>query len=111
MTGFNAYEEEEVEDGESYGNHGFEGFAAESYTEEDDETYTVMGFALLVDSGLDLGNEEACALAAETLQLEHEAYMLRHQGKGKGHSGFSQQRQFDISGSVSFRKGRRGLRS
>ena len=36
MTGFNAYEEEEVEDGESYGNHGFEGFAAESYTEEDD---------------------------------------------------------------------------
>ena len=64
----------------------------------------MMGFALLVDSGLDLGNEEACALAAETLQLEHEAYMLRHQGKGKGHSGFSQQRQFDISGSVSFQE-------
>ena len=43
-------------------------------------------------------------MAAESLQLEHEAYMLRSQGKGKGHSGFHNQRHFDISGSVSFQE-------
>ena len=104
-TGFTAFEDE-VMDGEDeqHGNHGLEGYAAEAYYEEDDENYTVMGLALLVDSGLDLSSDEACALAAESLQLEHEAYMLRHQGKGKGHHGFSQQRQFDISGSVSFQE-------
>ena len=45
-----------------------------------------------------LSNDEACAFAAEALQLEHEAYRLRGQGKGKGHGGFSQNRHFDISG-------------
>ncbi len=45
---------------------------------------------------MDWQNDEACALAAESLQLEHEAYMLRSQGKGKGHSGFHNQRHFDI---------------
>ena len=104
LAGYTAYEEGAEEQEDDYGNNGSEGFAAEAYGEDEDEAYTVMGFGLLVDSGLDLGNDEACALAAESLQLEQEAYMLRHQGKGKGHSGFSQQRQFDISGSVSFQE-------
>ena len=50
----------------------------------EDEGFLVMNFALLCENGLDLQNEEAVALAAESLQLEYEAYMLRGHGKGKG---------------------------
>ena len=70
----------------------------------DDEGFLVMNFALLCENGLDLQNEEAVALAAESLQLEYEAYMLRGHGKGKGHGGFQAQRQFEISGNVSFQE-------
>ena len=72
--------------------------------DEDEDGFLVMNFALLCEDGLDLQNDEACALAAESLQLEHEAYLLRGHGKGKGHGGFQAQRQFDISGSVSFQE-------
>ena len=83
-----------------------QGYVSEyDMTEEtDDEAFLFMNFALLSESGFDMNNEEACALAAESLQLENEAYMLRTQGKGKGHGGFQQQRQFDISGQVSFQE-------
>lgn len=77
--------------------------AGESY-EEDDDYYMVMNFALLCDGGLDLQSEEACALAAESLQLEREAYMLRNQGRGKGHSGFQSQKHYEVSGSISFQE-------
>ena len=33
-----------------------------------------MNFALLCENGFDLHNDEACALAAESLELEYEAY-------------------------------------
>ena len=72
--------------------------------DEDEDGFLVMNFALLCEDGLDLQSDEACALAAESLQLEHEAYLLRGHGKGKGHGGFQAQRQFDISGSVSFQE-------
>ena len=72
--------------------------------EEDDESFLAMNFALLAENGFDMNNDEACALAAETLQLEHEAYLLRGHGKGKGHGGFQAQRQFDISGQVSLQE-------
>ena len=51
-----------------------------------------------------MANEEACALEAESLQLEQEAYFVRNQGKGKGHGGFQPHRSFDISGQVSFQE-------
>ena len=105
-TGFTAMEDGDWDyhDEELY--TGGAGYVSEyDMTEEDDdEAFLVMNFALLTESGFDMGNEEACALAAESLQLENEAYMLRTQGKGKGHGGFGQQRQFDISGQVSFQE-------
>jgi len=61
-------------------------------------------FALLCENGLGLYNDEACALAAESLQLEHEAYLPRGHGKGKRHGGFQPHRHFDISGSVSLQE-------
>ena len=105
-TGFSAMDDGEWDyvDDELY--TGGAGYVSEyDMTEEtDDEAFLVMNFALLSESGFDMNNEEACALAAESLQLENEAYMLRTQGKGKGHGGFQQQRQFDISGQVSFQE-------
>ena len=105
-TGFSAVDDGEWDyvDDELY--TGGAGYVSEyDMTEEtDDEAFLVMNFALLSESGFDMNNEEACALAAESLQLENEAYMLRTQGKGKGHGGFQQQRQFDISGQVSFQE-------
>ena len=71
---------------------------------DDEEEVLVMNFALLRENGLDPYNDEACALAAESLQLEHEAYLLRGHGKGKGHGGFQPHRHFDISGSVSLQE-------
>eukprot|EP00435_Cladocopium_sp_Y103_P028489 s298_g7.t1 len=107
LTGFSAV----LEDDESYVPADGEvfGYVAETQYEDatdeaDDESFVVMNFALLCENGLDIHNEEACALAAESLQLEHEAYLLRGHGKGKGHGGFQAQRQFDISGSVSFQE-------
>ena len=103
LAGYTAVLEEETYDPEPEDAYGY---VAETQTEyeQDDEGYVVLNFALLCEDGLDLNNEEACALAAESLQLEHEAYLLRNQGKGKGHGGFHQQRHFDISGSVSFQE-------
>ena len=63
-----------------------------------------MSFAMLSDGGLGLQSDEACAYAAECLQLEHEAYLARNKGKGKGFNGFGQKREFDITGLVSFQE-------
>ena len=105
LTGFSAVLNDEHEahvDDETYG------YVAETQYEDaseyDDEGFLVMNFALLCENGLDLENDEAVALAAESLQLEYEAYMLRGHGKGKGHGGFQAQRQFEISGNVSFQE-------
>ena len=98
LTGYTAFEEEEEEwTTEDGGGIGYES-VVDYYQEDDDEAFVAMNFAMLCDSGLDLSNDEACAFAAEAMQLEHEAYLLRGQGKGKGHGGFSQNRHFDISG-------------
>ena len=99
MTGYTAYEDD-VDT--AYNTEETYGQDWETEYDEDEEGYLVMSFALLCDDGLDFQNDEACALAAESLQLEQEAYMLRAQGKGKGHSGFRGERQFDVKGSVSF---------
>ena len=52
---------------------------------DDEEDFLIMNFALQCENGLDLHYDEACALAAESLQLEYEAYMLRGHGNGEGH--------------------------
>ncbi len=103
LTGYTAaYEtENEYQDDELYG---YEAQHYESWSEENEDDFLVMSFAMLSDGGLDLQSEEACAYAAECFQLEHEAYLVRHKGKGKGFNGFGQQRQFDITGSVSFQE-------
>ena len=105
-TGFSATEDGDRDYYEDEPYAGGAGYVSEydNGDEEDDEAFLVMNFALLTESGFDMNNEEACALAAESLQLENEAYMLRTQGKGKGHGGFHQQQQFDISGQVSFQE-------
>ena len=85
--------------------------------EEDDEHSTYLSYedsdgsdllaewtAYFIDEGLDMQNEEACALAAEAIQLEHEAYFVRGQAKGNGHGGFSGSRQFEVSGSLSLQE-------
>ena len=59
--------------------------------------------AMHLDSGLDLSSDEACNLAAEAIQLEAEAYFVRNQAKGKGHSGFPS-KQFEVSGSLSLQE-------
>lgn len=71
---------------------------------DDEEDFLIMNFALQCENGLDLHYDEACALAAESLQLEYEAYMLRGHGNGEGHRGFQPHRHFDMSGSVSFQE-------
>ena len=78
--------------------HDASGYVAESTNDmvpDNEEDFLVMNFALLCENGLDPHNDEACALAAESLQL---AFMLRGHGKGKGHGGFQPHRHFDISG-------------
>ena len=62
-----------------------------------------------MDDGLDLENEEACALAAESLQLECEAFFVRNHAKGKGHGGFGAGRSFEISGQLSMHERRARL--
>lgn len=59
--------------------------------------------AYLIENGVDMDNEEACALTAETIQLEYEAYNVRQQANGKGYGGF-QPKQFDVSGQLSFQE-------
>ena len=103
LTGYTAaYETEyEYQDEELYG---YEAQHHEGWSDENDEDFLVMSFAMLSDGGLDLQSDEACAYAAECLQLEHEAYLVRNKGKGKGFNGFGQKREFDITGSVSFQE-------
>ena len=79
-----------------------------SVTEDADHFMTeYMGW--YVEEGLDLESEEACALAAEALQLEYEAYSVRCHAKGKGHGGFAGQRHFEVSGSLSLQEKRARL--
>ena len=92
----------------------------EVFEAEEDTTYLVYedsdGHDLMaewatyfLDDGLDMQNDEACALAAEAIQLESEAYFVRGQAKGKGHSGFSRTRHFEVSGSLSMQEKRARL--
>ena len=76
----------------------------ETVVEEDAEVYLEEHMCFLIENGMDIDNEEACALAAETLQLEYEAYNVRQHASGKGHGGFHQARQFDVSGQLSFQE-------
>ena len=76
----------------------------ETVVEEDAEVYLEEHMCFLIENGMDMDNEEACALAAETLQLEYEAYNVRQHASGKGHGGFHQARQFDVSGQLSFQE-------
>lgn len=103
LTGYTAaYETEyEYQDEELYG---FEAQHYDGWQDDNDEDFLTMSFAMLSEGGLDLQSEEACAYAAECLQLEHEAFLVRSKGKGKGFNGFGQQRHFDITGSVSLQE-------
>lgn len=74
-----------------------------------DDMYLEENLTYLTETGLDLDSDEACAMAAETLQLEYEAYNLRQQAKGKGFSGFQNQKQFDIAGQISIQEKRARL--
>ena len=76
---------------------------------DDGENFMAEYVSWYLDEGLDLESDEACALAAEALQLEYEAYSLRHSAKGKGHGGFSGQRHFEVSGSLSLQEKRARL--
>jgi len=72
--------------------YGYEAQHYEGWSDETDEDFLVMSFAMLSDGGLDLQSEEACAYAAECLQLEHEAYLHRPLRYGnRGHRISSQE--------------------
>ena len=72
--------------------------------EVDAEMLLAEHVAWYIEEGLDFESEEACALAAEALQLEHEAYFVRSHAKGKGHGGFTGQRHFEVSGQLSMQE-------
>ncbi len=102
LTGYTAecddyYENEELYDSQSYA--AFEGEYVEEY-----EHFLENHMALLSEGGFDIDNDEACALAAESIQLEYEAYNVRSQAKGKGHGGFGAARHFEVSGQLSLQE-------
>lgn len=103
LTGYTAVEDSDYFPEETYDNYSYEAVGDQVLDDEEDG-YLVMNFAMICENGFDMANEEACALAAESLQLEQEAYFVRNQGKGKGHGGFQPHRSFDISGQVSFQE-------
>ena len=83
LTGFTAILDDKPYEPEY---HDASGYVAESTNDmvpDDEEVFLVMNSALLCENGLDLHNDEACALAAESLLLEYEAYMLRGHGKAR----------------------------
>ena len=82
----------------------YEGYAAVTEDVNDYDQFLAENVAWYVDEGLDFENEEACALAAESIQLDGEAYYVRNQAKGKGHHGFQGQRHFEISGQLSMQE-------
>ena len=83
--------------------------AVPEYDMNMEDMYLEENLTYLTETGLDLESDEACALAAETLQLEYEAYNLRQHAKGKGHGGFQNQKQFDIAGHISIQEKRARL--
>ena len=101
LTGYTAecedYEAEELYDAQSYA--AFEGDSVNEY-----EYFLENHMALLAEGGFDIDNDEACALAAESIQLEYEAYNVRSQAKGKGHGGFGSARHFEVSGQLSLQE-------
>lgn len=105
------YTAEYVQESWDDGNHENDSYAAIEYNDasEYDDTFAEDYVGYFVEWGLDFEDEEACALAAETIQLEHEAYNVRHQAKGKGHSAFGNHRNFEVSGSLSFHERRAKL--
>ena len=94
---------------EDYGDdewHEFEGYSSvtrEDY-EESNDGFMEEHVGLLLTDGFVLENDEAGALAAESLQHEWEAFLLKRQAQGKGHKGFSVQRHFDVKGKLSLAK-------
>ena len=81
-----------------------ESYMAEHDEHEDQDFFLENSLALHLSDGLDLESEEACALAAESLQAEHEAYFIRNQAKNKGFGGFGVQRSFSIKGQLSLQE-------
>ena len=76
---------------------------------EDGDGFMAEYMGWYMEEGLDMENDEACAMAAEVLQLEYEAYNVRSSAKGKGHGGFAGQRHFEVSGSLSLQEKRARL--
>ncbi|CAK9056057.1 Transposon Ty4-J Gag-Pol polyprotein, partial [Durusdinium trenchii] len=76
---------------------------------EDGDGFMAEYMGWYMEDGLDMENDEACAMAAEVLQLEYEAYNVRSNAKGKGHGGFAGQRHFEVSGSLSLQEKRARL--
>ena len=81
-----------------------ESYMAEHDETEDQDFFLENSLALHLSDGLDLKSEEACALAAESLQAEHEAYFIRNQDKNKGFGGFGVQRPFSVKGQLSLQE-------
>lgn len=87
-------------------------FGYVAYEDDDVSTFDDLmaeHVALHLDSGLDMSNDEACNLVAESIQLEGEAYFVRNQAKGKGHQGFNAPKQFEVSGQLSLQEKRARL--
>lgn len=101
LAGFTEFNAEEQMNDEAYG-----AFYEEAESVED---WMADYMALYLDTGLDMDNEEACMLAAESLQLESEAFFVRSQAKGKGHTGFTGGRSFEVSGQLSLQEKRARL--
>ena len=114
--GHRSYHAEDDQDWDAH-SQSLTGFTADIEAEEDfDESYVALEdydtpdvflaeqVAMFLDDGLDFENEEACALAAESIQLDYEAFFVRNQAKGKGHGGFAGPRHFEVSGQLSMQE-------
>ena len=73
-------------------------------------TYAEEHLAFLVDSGLDLEDEDACAKASEITHAENEAYYNRKGATAKGYPGMKAP-PFEISGSFTLDEKRARLQS
>lgn len=68
LTGYTAADE----------HYGYEAQRYEGWSDETDEDFLVMSFAMLSDGGLDLQSEEACAYAASVFNLSMELTFTAH---------------------------------
>ena len=105
LTSFTAEYDHEYEDYSTYEAYATQSFAASEHDQVNDcDSFLGSQVALLMDSGLDLENDESCALAAGTMQLEAEAFNVRAKAQGKGHGGFGAHKQFEVSGQYSLQE-------